>query len=264
MSLSKNDKNEVITFLDKMDLDLNINSSQINKIKSRLPEYIHASKKIGHSHSQSQYALLTLNLISDSPLSRMKQCVTQIHHKYNALQEAYYKIKYLKEESKTCQYSIRRDEIASQINGFSVSMSSALREIGLFQDMYESLRKNNNISEEWTEGDYEDQEVPRMIRSCFRLAIQNLMSHDHLSQSCVEYAEQLGIHPYVIWSESEKYFKDIESRQSGLVDITHLYNFYDQMVNKYGNEYKKALRRMGLNELGSKEFLAEIIKRDMR
>ena len=264
MYLRRNDKNDIESFLDNIDLDLNVNNSQIDKIKDRLPEYIHASKKIGHSHSQSQYSLLTLNLISDSPMARMKQCITQIHHKYNALQEAYYKIKYLKEELKTCQYPLRKEEIANQINGFSVSMSSALREIGLFQDMYESLRKNNNISKDWTEEDYEAQEVPRMIRSCFRLAIQNLMSHDHLSQSCVEYAEQLGIHPYTIWSESEKYFKEIESNENGLIDITHLYNFYDEMVHKYGNEYKKALQRMGLDELGSKEFLSEILKKDMR
>lgn len=264
MYLRKNDKNDIESFLDKIDLDLNVNNSQIDKIKSRLPEYINASKKIGHSHSQSQYALLTLNLISDSPFSRMKQCITQIHHKYNALQEAYFKIKYLKEELKTCQYPIRKEEIATQINGFSVSMSSALREIGLFQDMYESLRKNNNIPVDWTEQDYEEQEIPRMIRSCFRLAIQNLMSHDHLSQSCVEYAEQLGIHPYTVWSESEKYFKRLQKCDNDTIDINHLYNFYDKMVLKYGNEHKKALNRMGLDELGSKEFLSEILKKDMR
>ena len=66
MYLRKNDKNDIESFLDKIDLDLNVNNSQIDKIKARLPEYIHASKKIGHSHSQSQYALLTLNLISVS------------------------------------------------------------------------------------------------------------------------------------------------------------------------------------------------------
>ena len=46
MYLRKNDKNDIESFLDKIDLDLNVNNSQIDKIKSRLPEYINASKKM--------------------------------------------------------------------------------------------------------------------------------------------------------------------------------------------------------------------------
>ena len=44
-------------------------------------------------------------------------------------------------------------------------MDSALRELGMFQDIYDKILKSNNIPENWTEKDFEDQEISHMIRS---------------------------------------------------------------------------------------------------
>ena len=69
-----------------------LDEEQIARITERLPEYKRGSSLIGHSTSQSSYSLQTMQMISDSPLSRMKQCLAQIDKKYKALQEAYYNI----------------------------------------------------------------------------------------------------------------------------------------------------------------------------
>ena len=44
-------------------------------------------------------------------------------------------------------------------------MNTALREIGMFQDMYDAIKKNNNIPDNWTEKDYESQEISHMVKA---------------------------------------------------------------------------------------------------
>ena len=73
-----------------------ITKNQLAKIESRLPELHRAKAIIGHSTSQASYALQTLNMLDDSPMSRMKQCLSNIEHKYQAVREAYFKIANMK------------------------------------------------------------------------------------------------------------------------------------------------------------------------
>ena len=58
-----------------------LDEKQIAKITARLPEYKRGSSLIGHSTSQSSYSLQTMQMISDSPLSRMKQCLSSDRQK---------------------------------------------------------------------------------------------------------------------------------------------------------------------------------------
>ena len=131
-----------------------LDKAQVEKITARLPEYRRGSSIIGHSTSQSSYSLQTMQMISDSPLSRMKQCLAQIDKKYKAIQEAYYKIekkkltveKLSKETSPYTRLTVQ--EYQSQIESITMSMNTALREIGMFQDMYDSIKKNKR-SQTW-------------------------------------------------------------------------------------------------------------------
>ena len=123
-----------------------LDKAQIAKITARLPEYKRGSSIIGHSTSQSSYSLQTMQMISDSPLSRMKQCLAQIDKKYKAIQEAYYKI----EKKKLTVERLKGDtnehsrltvqEYKSQIESITMSMNTALREIGMFQVMYDAIK----------------------------------------------------------------------------------------------------------------------------
>tara|TARA_B100000029_G_scaffold16710_1_gene17104 strand:- start:1543 stop:2334 length:792 start_codon:yes stop_codon:yes gene_type:complete len=256
--------NDIITFDDVKSI-VTLDEKQVAKINSRLPEYHRASSIIGHSTSQSSYSLQTLQMISDSPMSRMKQCLAQIDKKYRALQEAYFNVEKKKLEIKELQGNkdelsiLKCKELYASINTITTSMEAALREIGMFQDMYDSIMKNNDIPENWSEKDYERQEIDNMTRSSFRIAIQDLSSTGRTSKACVEYWEQLGIHPQLAESYTREYLVKTQEKINNKEKITinDMYEFLDKMADEFKDAHKHALKRIGLDELGSEEFMAK-------
>tara|TARA_R110002167_G_scaffold357599_1_gene573217 strand:+ start:1881 stop:2672 length:792 start_codon:yes stop_codon:yes gene_type:complete len=242
-----------------------LDKEQIAKITSRLPEYKRGSSIIGHSTSQSSYSLQTMNMISDSPLARMKQCLAQIDKKYKAIQEAYYKIEKKKLtveklKDKTDPHSrLTVQEYQSQIESITMLMNTALRQIGMFQDMYDGIKKNNNIPDNWTEKDYEKQEISHMVKSSFRIAIQDLSATGRVSKAVVEYWEQLGIHPQMGEKRTRDYLLNTQEIlvKIGTITIQLMYDFLDEMEQEFKDSYKLALKRTGLDEIGSEEFMAQ-------
>lgn len=242
-----------------------LDKKQVKKITSRLPEFHRGSAIIGHSTSQTSYSLQTMQMISDSPLSRMKQCLAQIRKKYSALQEAYFDIENKKldiidlEKKNDAKSKLKIREFESLINTISISMENALREIGMFQNMYDSIKKNNKIKDDWTEKDFEEQEIEHMIKSSFRLAIQDISSTGRVSKAVVEWWEQLGIHPQLGATITQGYY--IKTQQTitdkKIIGIEVMYEFLDEMAKQFEKSYKSALKRIGLDELGSEEFMAK-------
>ena len=247
------------TFSDSLPVKV-ITKNQLEKIESRLPELHRAKAIIGHSTSQSSYALQTLNMLDDSSFSRLKQCLSNIEHKYQAVREAYFKIEKMKLEVKdlppneSSRLKIRENETV--IESIQNAMGNSLREIGMFQDFYEAIRISNNIPEKWNEHDYEKQEIANMIRRSFRIGIQAISARGIVSVSSVEFWEQLGIHPQFAESLCRNYLKQVDDliKSGNDVDVTLMYEFLDGMSEKFKDSYKFALDRIGLKELGSKEF----------
>lgn len=241
-----------------------LDKEQIELITKRLPEYFRVKSMIGHSTSQASYTLQTMNMISDSPMSRMKQCMAQVRKKYSALSEAYFSVekkklrinKLLKKENEFSELEARK--LTSEIAEISVSMENTLREIGLMQDLYDSIKKKNKISDEWNEKDFEDQEIAHMIRSAFRICIHDLTAHGRVNAAATEYFEQLGIHPQYGEHLTRLYLVDTQKilNETKEITIQLMYDFLDEMVNKFKDSYKLALERMGIEELGSKRFMA--------
>ena len=241
-----------------------ITKNQLEKIESRLPELHRVKAIIGHSTSQASYALQTLTMLDDSPMSRMKQCISNIEHKYQAVREAYFNIEKLKLENKdlesnkpvseSSRLKIRENE--TNIESVQNGMGNSLREIGMFQDFYESIRKSNNIPEVWTEHDYEKQEIANMVRRSFRIGIQNISNGGSVSVAAVEYWEQLGIHPQSAEAHCRNYLQQVDNiiKEGKEPDVRVMYEFLDGMAEKFKDSYKFALDRIGLKELGSEEF----------
>jgi hypothetical protein len=257
---------ELKTFKDNLP-EKAITKKQLAKIESRLPELHRAKAIIGHSTSQASYALQTLTMLDDSPMSRMKQCLSNIEHKYQAVREAYFKIENDKLEIKNIMTNkpitesgrLKVRELETGIESTQNSMGNALREIGMFQEMYEAIRKSNNIPEQWSEYDYEKQEIANMVRRSFRLGIQSLTNSGRMSVSAVEFWEQLGIHPQSAEAHCRNYILQIQKMiESGKEpDVRFMYEFLDGMAEKFKDSYKFALDRIGLKELGASEFMAE-------
>jgi len=251
------------TFSDNLPVKA-ITKNQLEKIESRLPELYRVKAIIGHSHSQASYTLQTLTMLDDSPMSRMKQCISNIEHKYQAVREAYFAIEKIKLEIKELQSNkpvseLSRLKIREKETGMEStqnSMGNALREIGMFQDMYEAIRKSNNIPEVWTEHDYEKQEVANMVRRSFRIGIQNISSGGRVSVASVEFWEQLGIHPQSAEAHCRNYLQQVDKiiKEGKEPDVRVMYEFLDGMAERFKDSYKFALDRIGLKELGSEEF----------
>ena len=127
-----------------------ISKENYNNVINRLPEFHRVSSIIGHSTSQTSYSLQTMNMISDSPMSRIKQCQAQISKRFNALREAHFKVEKMKLEIKDLQ---KKDDEYSKLDVLDKSsiiqeivknMNQSFREIGMFQDMYDSIMKSSN------------------------------------------------------------------------------------------------------------------------
>ena len=138
-------------------------------------------------------------------------------------------------------------------------MNNALREIGMFQDMYDGIKKNNNIDDNWNEKDYEKQEISNMVKLCFRLAIQDLSSTGRVSKAFVEYCEQLGIHPQLAETRTRSYLVLIQEKINSSTNVTirDMYEFLDNMAFEFKDSYQDALSRIGLDEIGSELFMAK-------
>ena len=241
-----------------------ITKNQLAKIESRLPELYRAKAIIGHSTSQASYALQTLNMLDDSPMSRMKQCLSNIEHKYQAVRESYFKIEKMKLEIKDIQNNkpvtesgrLRVREIETSVESTQNAMGNSLREIGMFQDMYEAIRKSNNIPEVWTEHDYEKQEISNMVRRSFRIGIQSISNGGRVSVAAVEFWEQLGIHPQAGEAHCRNYLQQVNDliKEDKEPNVIMMYEFLDGMAERFKDSYKFALDRIGLKELGSEEF----------
>jgi hypothetical protein len=240
----------------------NITEKQIAKIKKRIHEYKRAKTIFGHSTSQTSYTLQTLNMISDSPMSRMKQCMAQIDRKYEAVEHHYFNMekkkieikKLMNKNTELAQIKIR--EIEAQLESIQTNMGNSLRQIGLFQDMFEAIRTAHNIPHDWNESDFEEQEYQNMVRKSFRLGIQDITFHNSVSKAGVEYFEQLGIHPQLAEHYIRNYLSHINSeiQKNKDVSVVEMYNFLDSMAIKFKDSFELVLTRLGLNEMGSKEF----------
>ena len=98
-----------------------------------------------------------------------------------------------------------------------------------------------------------------MVKASFRLAIQDLSATGRVSKAVVEYWEQLGIHPQLAEARTRSYLVLIQEKinSSEKVTIRDMYEFLDKMADEFKDSYQDALSRMGLDELGSEEFMAK-------
>jgi hypothetical protein len=150
------------------------------------------------------------------------------------------------------------EQYKTQLESIGISFNSSLKELGLFQDLYDSIRKNNNIPDNWSEKDFEKQEIENMIRMAFRLGIQDLASSGRTSKSFVEYMEQIGIHHQVAETKIREYLNTTQIRINNMekVSIKDMYYFLDEMAQEFKDSYQIALQRIGLDVIGSDTFVA--------
>jgi hypothetical protein len=234
----------------------------LQKICDRLPELHRAKKAVGRTNSQTTATLMTLTMLADSPYRQMKQCLSQIDKKRSALLEAHFKTKKLKIKMKRWEASdnelhkVNLEEAMSQQGDLQLAAGNAMKEIGMYQDIYDQIRISHKIPVDWDEEDYEKTEVDHALRMAFRQAIQNIMATGRIAVSTSEYWEQFGVHPIVGERMTRDYIESIatEMRENKLPSVQSMHRFLDHMVETFKDEHRHSLTRIGVDAIINHQY----------
>ncbi len=243
-------------------LEQSISKEGLQKIYNRLPELDRAKKAVGRKNSQTTATLMTMTMLADSPYRQMKQCLSQIDNKRNALTKAFFKIeKQLVnirkwEKSDTEMDQIKAREARVMLEQGKVHSENAMKEIGMYQDIYDQIRISHNIPENWDEADFESQEIDHALRMSFRKAIQNIQATGRIAISTSEYWEQFGVHPLVGEKLTREYMASVDNelKENKLPSVQSMHNFIEKMVETFRNEYKHSLTRIGVDAVINHQY----------
>ena len=203
-----------------------------------------------------------MTMIADSPYRQMKQCLSQIDNKRNALIEAHFKTK--KNRIKIGRWEksgdeldiVEAEEARVQNEEVKVAAENAMKEIGMYQDIYEQIRTSHNIPVDWDEEDYEKKEIENALRMGFRQGIQNIMANGRIAISTVEYWEQFGVHPMVGEKLTKDYLESValEIRDNKFPSVVSMHKFLDKMVETFKDEHKHSLTRIGVDAIINHQY----------
>ncbi len=158
---------------------------------------------------------------------------------------------------KIMNYNIKIEELASKISDSMLYIEGCLKDIASFQSSYEQIRKNNNIPENWDEKDAEEAEVRHHVRLAFLHGYRDIMSGGRLGMGTLEYLQQFGIHPHTatkIITDYINYTFD-SMAENDIPNYDDLNNFLDTMEDKFKDEHKKVLERIGIDDLHDNWFM---------
>jgi len=259
-----------------------IDDKALEKINSFMPEINRATAVFSKTNSQTTASLMTLTMLESGPYRTLRQILAQIEKKRGALREAYFKheknIIRLDEISEHLRlenakedpdyFEIRRlelewTEINYAMNDALAYIEACIKEIGAYLERAEEVKKNNNIPDNWDEVDFENGEIENHIKSIFRNAIRDIMcgSRNH---GTMEYMEQFGINPIVGYRLVDRYIQNvsnaINTEESKIPSIDIEYKFLDSMYEMFKDEYKKVLKRIGLDSVCYDEYLMKEVK----
>jgi len=240
-----------------------ITSDKIQKISERMVEMERANNSLGRKNTQTTNQLMTLTMLTDSPYRRLRQCLAQIERKKEALRDAYFKHQKLEvqikewEEEDTELSRIKIAEAKAGMEASKIYIEGALKEIAIFQEAYEEIRKNNNIPVLWDEEDAELDEIRHHIRQAFRQSHRDMVLTGSITQGNAEYLEQYGIHLQTARNYIKQYIDQCEGliAEKAYPSIDHLYEFLDKCVETFGEEYIKTMNHIGITELVRSEWL---------
>tara|TARA_B100000959_G_C14973705_1_gene620747 strand:- start:1514 stop:2338 length:825 start_codon:yes stop_codon:yes gene_type:complete len=250
------------TVLQDLIPDTSISPEALTKICDRMPELRRAKMVVGRTNSQTTSTLMTMTMIADSPYRQLKQCLAQIDGKRVSLLEAHFKHKKNKVKIKRWEESgdelekVEAEEARMQMAEIQTAVENAMKEIGMYQDIYDQIRTTHNIPVDWDEEDFEKKEIEHALRMGFRMGVQNIIATGRISTSCAEYWEQFGVHPMVGEKLVRGYLANMEAELNNnkYPSVTSLHDFLDKMVENFKDEHKHSLARIGVDAIVNHQY----------
>jgi len=243
-----------------------IDETKLAEISKNMIAINKATKSFGKKNSQTSAKLMTLNMLACSPYRALRQCLSQIESKRKAIKENMFDLRQKRliindlEGSKNKFKILEREKLSSEINDSILYIEGALKELAGYQDAYEQIRKNNNIRENWDEKDFEDSEIKHHVMSAFRNGVRDLLAYGNMGHGTSEYFEQFGINPMEAIIQIKKYVDGCTQSSNGNLSYKAYIGFLNDMANKYKENYKEAMKRLGLTSLLTENFLYRNVK----
>ena len=263
------DKKKALIPLKFMDLNESLSGlatmspDKVAKIAEKMVEIDRASNTGGRTNTQTTNQLMTLTMMTDSPYRRLRQCLSQIEDRRMALEENYFRLRknelemkgWLEAGDELSLINLQESEYMRERS--KIYIDGAVKEIAVFQEAYEEIRRNNNIPENWDEMDAERDEIKHHIRQVFRQAHRDMILTGSITQGNAEYFEQYGIHLQVAKRYIEEYIKASEKAmdEGHVPNVKHLYGFLDRMVDTFKDAHQDVVNHIGLDKLLRGEFL---------
>ena len=242
---------------------INLPQKSLEKIANRLPELARALNTTGRRNTQTTSQLMTLNMAGDEPYRHLRQILVQIEKKKTSLEELAFK--YRKDEIRKEKLLEKDDELARlsaqeidcRMIRSRVYIEGAVKEIGMFQDVYDEIREAHGIPENWGELDREKGEIRHHIKMGFRMAFQEIMAHGMVGRGSAEYLEQFGVNPQGARKHLQDYIiANEEMLKNGQEPtIEHFHKFLDAMGDKYKDAHKANMKRIGIKNLIHDDFI---------
>ena len=268
MTLDKKQE-QVVTSIPFTDLQKSLSElatmtpAKVALIAERMVEIDRANKTTGRSDTQTTNQLMTLTMMASSPYRRLRQCLAQIEDRRIAIEHNYFKLR--KTEIRIKKWLEKGDELSLlnvQEAEFSrerskIYIDGALKELAVFQEAYDEIRRNHNIPEDWDELDAERDEIKHHIRQVFRQGHRDMVLTGSITQGNAEYFEQFGIHLQVAKKCIQEYIRAVDDaiENEQAPNVNHLYRFLDRMVDTFLNAHQDVLSDIGLDKLLRGEFL---------
>ena len=263
-----------------------IDTEKMNYIVKNAKELNDKIYNFSKSNTQATMNLMSLTMLfpADTVYRQLQQILAQIESKQNALTENIFKIK--KENIKIKKFKIKMKQLEEQlkrttdelekekikldieqlkieIDKYNVSVANTMsyieatiKEIGTLIDSYKQIKKNKNVPDDWSEKDVEDAEIKTNIKNAFRNAVRDFLVTGRIGMGTCEYLEQFGISPL-------EAFKDVaDFINSNQDDYESFYKFLNYMAEKYKDNYKLALEKIGLDDYKNEKFLIRKKKDD--
>jgi len=236
----------------------------LETIAERMPEVYRANRIHGKKNTQTQGILMTLTMLADtSPYRVLRQCLAQIENKRIAVKDNMFRMERKKiflEKAKVQKpkdgfdkelLALKVAKLKSDIEDQAIYLEGALKQLAMYQDVYLQVCRNNNIPEKWDEQDMEDMEVRFHLRMAFLHAYRDIMNNGRLGLGTLEYLQQFGVHPHTAFRLTMSYVDDRAKKadEGGEADYEDLENWLDVMVERYKDQYKKVLKRLGIESL---------------
>jgi len=241
-----------------------IDEKALTEIESFMPVVNRKVKAFNKQNSQTTSSLMSLNMVDTTPYRVLRQILAQVEKKRGALKETLYKLERKKllytelnnKEELLPLEELKMKKIQCDVIDSQGHIESALKELGGLKRRYFEILKNKDIPEDWDEQDFEGEEIKHHITSIFRNALRDRMQGSH-NMGTLEYMHQFGINGVTAYAFVDDYLRQVrESISNGNApSIDTEYEFFDKMYDIFKDEHKKAMDRLGLDNITFSDFL---------